>query len=112
MGIAWASLLRKIHLSALRLMRDWSNDHLGMASCTWTSCVDRMRREFNVEANIGKPQVSYRERIHEELRNRRQVRSPVRRSWPVRSLLDSFCYADEGQEGRQFVNEVVWWCGS
>ena len=25
--------------------------------------VDRMRREFGVEANIGKPQVAYRERI-------------------------------------------------
>jgi elongation factor G len=25
--------------------------------------VDRMRREFNVEANIGKPQVAYREKI-------------------------------------------------
>jgi elongation factor G len=25
--------------------------------------VDRMKREFNVEANIGKPQVSYREKI-------------------------------------------------
>ena len=25
--------------------------------------VDRMRREFNVEANVGKPQVSYRETI-------------------------------------------------
>lgn len=25
--------------------------------------VDRMRREFNVEANVGKPQVAYRETI-------------------------------------------------
>ena len=25
--------------------------------------VDRMRREFDVEANIGKPQVAYREAI-------------------------------------------------
>ena len=23
--------------------------------------VDRMKREFNVEANVGKPQVAYRE---------------------------------------------------
>jgi elongation factor G len=28
--------------------------------------VDRMRREFNVEANVGKPQVSYRETIRGE----------------------------------------------
>jgi elongation factor G len=30
--------------------------------------VDRMRREFNVEANVGKPQVSYRETIRGEAR--------------------------------------------
>jgi len=27
--------------------------------------IDRMKREFNVEANVGKPQVSYRETIKE-----------------------------------------------
>src|SRR6476646_4598085 len=27
------------------------------------SLVDRMKREFNVEANVGRPQVSYRETI-------------------------------------------------
>ena len=30
--------------------------------------VDRMRREFSVEANIGKPQVAYRERIRNTVR--------------------------------------------
>ncbi|SVC10474.1 uncharacterized protein METZ01_LOCUS263328, partial [marine metagenome] len=29
--------------------------------------VDRMRREFNVEANMGKPQVAYRETIRSEI---------------------------------------------
>ncbi|MFP3442496.1 elongation factor G, partial [Pantoea sp. SIMBA_133] len=29
--------------------------------------VDRMRREFKVEANIGKPQVAYRERIRKSV---------------------------------------------
>ena len=29
--------------------------------------VDRMKREFSVEANIGKPQVAYRETIKEEV---------------------------------------------
>nr|BFE93684.1 hypothetical protein GCM10020185_42200 [Pseudomonas brassicacearum subsp. brassicacearum] len=35
----------------------------GMGELHLDILVDRMRREFNVEANIGKPQVSYRERI-------------------------------------------------
>ena len=29
--------------------------------------VDRMRREFKVEANIGKPQVAYRETIRRKV---------------------------------------------
>jgi elongation factor G len=31
--------------------------------------VDRMRREFNVEANIGKPQVAYRETVKNKVEN-------------------------------------------
>lgn len=29
--------------------------------------VDRMKREFNVEANVGKPQVAYRETIRQKV---------------------------------------------
>jgi elongation factor G len=35
----------------------------GMGELHLEVLVDRMRREFNVEANVGKPQVSYRETI-------------------------------------------------
>ncbi len=60
----WVSLLRKIPPSALRRMKKQAR----RLSPVWVSLhldiiVDRMRREFSVEANIGKPQVAYRERI-------------------------------------------------
>ena len=39
----------------------------GMGELHLDVLVDRMRREFDVEANIGKPQVSYRETIRESI---------------------------------------------
>ena len=79
----------------------------GMGELHLDILVDRMRREFNVEANIGKPQVSYREKITKtcEIEGKfvRQSggRGQFGHCW-VR-----FAPADEGQEGLQFVNEVV-----
>jgi elongation factor G len=39
----------------------------GMGELHLDILVDRMRREFNVEANVGKPQVSYRETIRRKV---------------------------------------------
>ena len=39
-----------------QLLKEWVNLHLDII-------VDRMKREFKVEANIGAPQVAYRETI-------------------------------------------------
>ncbi len=79
----------------------------GMGELHLDILVDRMRREFNVEANIGKPQVAYRETI----RNSCEVEGKFVRQSGGRGQFGHcwirFAPADEGQEGLEFHNEVV-----
>ncbi|MDX2354531.1 elongation factor G [Stutzerimonas xanthomarina] len=79
----------------------------GMGELHLDILVDRMRREFNVEANIGKPQVSYREKITKSC----EIEGKFVRQSGGRGQFGHcwvrFAPADEGQEGLQFVNEVV-----
>ncbi len=58
----------------------------GMGELHLEILVDRMRREFKVEANVGKPQVAYRETIRRTVeredsptRSRPVVRASTRR---------------------------------
>ena len=59
----------------------------GMGELHLEILVDRMKREFGVEANVGAPQVAYREAIRKAGRGRRQVRQAVRWSRSVWSRL-------------------------
>ena len=60
----------------------------GMGELHLEVLVDRMMREFGVEANVGRPQVSYRETVRGDGREGRgQVRAPDRRLGPVRRRL-------------------------
>ncbi len=67
--------------------------------------VDRMKREFKVEVNVGRPQVAYRETIREKGRSRRQVHPPVRRPRPVRHAWVRL-EPQEAGVGYEFVDEI------
>ena len=57
----------------------------GMGELHLEIIVDRLVREFNVAANVGKPQVAYRETVRKKVEKvAGQVRAPDRRPRPVR----------------------------
>ena len=79
----------------------------GMGELHLDILIDRMRREFNVEANIGKPQVAYRETI----RNTCEIEGKFVRQSGGRGQFGHcwirFAPIDEGEEGLVFTSEVV-----
>ena len=80
----------------------------GMGELHLDIIVDRMRREFSVEANIGKPQVAYRERIRNTAEiEGRFVRQSGGRGQYGHVWIRFEPAEDEGAEGLEFVNEIV-----
>ena len=80
----------------------------GMGELHLDILVDRMRREFSVEANIGKPQVAYRERITttSEIEGKFVRQSGGRGQYG--HVWVRFEPADDtSAEGLEFVNEIV-----
>ena len=78
----------------------------GMGELHLEIIVDRMRREFSVEANVGAPQVAYRETIRETVEHEgkfvRQSGGRGQYGVCVPSL-----GASESGAGYEFVNEIV-----
>lgn len=78
----------------------------GMGELHLEIIVDRMRREFNVEANVGKPQVAYRETIKSTV----EQESKFVRQSGGRGQYGHVWLKIEPQtagEGYEFVNQIV-----
>ena len=77
----------------------------GMGELHLDILVDRMRREFNVEANIGKPQVAYREKIRRSIdANHKFARQSGGRGQYGHVMVE---FSPSDEEGLEFINEVV-----
>ena len=82
----------------------------GMGELHLDIIVDRMRREFKVEANIGKPQVAYRECIRKpvDVEGKFVRQSGGRGQYGhVKVKLEPLPLDDEDGENFIFVNEIV-----
>lgn len=79
----------------------------GMGELHLEIIVDRMKREFNVEANVGKPQVAYRETIK---KNNNKAEGKFIRQSGGRGQYGHVVLRIEPQEagkGYEFINEIV-----
>lgn len=80
----------------------------GMGELHLDILVDRMRREFNVEANVGKPQVAYRETIRETIKDveGKHAKQSGGRGQYGHVVIDMMPL-EPGVVGYEFVNDIV-----
>ena len=78
----------------------------GMGELHLEVLVDRMMREFKVQANVGKPQVAYRETITDAVNQRTRF---VRQSGGKGMFADVAIKVEPQESGKgfEFVNEIV-----
>ncbi len=80
----------------------------GMGELHLEIIIERMRREFSVEANIGNPQVAYRERVTKTINvEGKFVRQSGGRGQYGHVWIKFEPADDDNAEGLVFVNEVV-----
>ena len=80
----------------------------GMGELHLDILVDRMRREFSLDANIRKPQVAYRETIRNDCEvEGKFVRQSGGRGQYGHVWIKFEPAEDSGTEGLEFVNEIV-----
>jgi len=111
MGIALGRLAQEDPSFRLRTDEESGQTIIsGMGELHLDVLVDRMRREFNVEANMGKPQVAYRETIKKQVEQESKF---VRQSGGrgqyghVYLRIEPLVNDEESDETYEFVNEIV-----
>ena len=79
----------------------------GMGELHLEIIVDRLKREFGVEASVGKPQVAYKETITQPAEGEGLFKRADRRPRPVRPRQDPPVSRCEPGTGYQFENKTV-----
>ena len=100
---ARASGARRPHVPHAHRRRDAADDH----RAAWASCISRssstaLRREFKVEANVGKPQVAYKEAITKTVEKQGKF---VRQSGGKGQYGDVWLESNRSEPGSGFVFE-------
>jgi len=79
----------------------------GMGELHLEIIIDRLRREFKVEANQGAPQVAYKETITSNVTHRETYKKQTGGRGKFADIQFEIGPIDEGEKGLQFVNQIV-----
>ncbi len=78
----------------------------GMGELHLEIIVDRLKREFKVEANVGKPQVSYRESLSKMVDERYSHKKQSGGRGQFAEVWVEFGPSDDGEIGLEFINDI------
>ena len=78
----------------------------GMGELHLDILVDRMKREFNVECNIGQPQVNYKEAITATYQHKEVYKKQTGGRGKFANIQFELGPVDKGESGLQFVDQV------
>jgi len=78
----------------------------GMGELHLDILIDRLKREFNVECNVGQPQVSYKEAILGTTLHKEVYKKQTGGRGKFADIQFELSPADEDQTGLQFVDEI------
>ena len=78
----------------------------GMGELHLDIILDRLRREFNVEVNQGRPQVAYKEAVTATVQHHEIYKKQTGGKGKFADILFELGPADEGVMGLQFINDV------
>ena len=78
----------------------------GMGELHLEIILDRLRREFKVNAKAGKPQVAYREAITKTVTHRELLKKQTGGRGKYAEIVAEFGPPDEGQKGLQFIDDI------
>jgi elongation factor G len=78
----------------------------GMGELHLDIIVDRLKREFKVEVNQGKPQVEYKETITREANHRETYKKQSGGRGKFGDIVFTLEPAEEGKTGLEFINKI------
>lgn len=78
----------------------------GMGELHIEILIDRLKREFKVDCNVGTPQVAYKEAITGEVKHSETFKKQSGGRGKFASIQVEISPADEGETGLQFIDEI------